>query len=582
MITNLRETQGFIQSARQSGQDDAQILSRLIKSPTLDPKAKQVFEQSIGKRDPKQLLDFYSQVKTEPLYSKESLQVPGALGSVSRFLGSEKLGRRIGAGIMNFTDQDTIQALETASKNGFLSKEEFETIRTGGVDNMEALGSAVLTAASALLPGVSKGASFLGKTAKLAGTGAVFGGAGALEQTGNLEDIPRGVATGAVVAPLAVGAISGVGALGKFLFKTLPKNLLGALSGKGTTTFETALQRPEAARLGTKISDKNAGIIAKETRNAFYNLENKMSQGYEKSIQEVEKLYRKTNLTPKIGQGAVYQSNKTGETIKLTLTGIKKAISQKLRDFDVVVDPNDLRLNTSQSTIRQNEIGNVQQVFDAVRSWKDFSPVGLNRLATKISRFRRSGAASEQVNAIITSVKNSVREYVGDRFPEIQALNQEFFKRSQFLDTVDDLLKVGNKFEGEKGVMKTFGKIATLFDKNKDLARLVIQEFEKEASVDILGREAGRRLAQPTSVSSASLGGLVNTIFQTLFDPITKNIPIAAATYQQIKNSIMKNANKLSPDAVKQLLEMVDTAKKLAQQSKRIVGYDITKELSKE
>lgn len=574
MITNLRETQGFIDATRSSGQDDEQILSRLLNSSMIDPRAKQVFEEQKKQgQSATQLLDFYKQVNSQPLKTAQDFEIPGVLGKVGRFIGAEKLGRRLASEIVKITDRDTFTALDNAVKQGYLSREEVETIKTSGVSTNEALGGAALLAAAAFLP-AARGLT------RLAGTGAVFGGAGALEESGEFGDIPRGAAFGAVAAPVAVGALSGVGMLGKFLFRTLPRNLLGALSGKGTATFETALQRPLAAKEGLKLTDKTASEIAKESRNAFFKLSDEVSDAYGKSLEQIEKAYRKTSLVPKIGRGAVYQ-NQAGETIKLTLQGVKSKLTQTLKDFQVFVDPKTLKISTANSAILRREAGDIQQIFDIVQNWKDFSPTGLNRLATKVGGFRRSGASFDKLNAIVTATKKSIREYLGERVPEVKVLNQEFFKRSQFLDSISDILGVKSKVGGDKELRRVFGKIATLFDKNKELARLTIQEFEEQAGVDILGREAGRRLGQPITVSSASFGGLINTIFQTVFDPITRGIPVTAASIQTIKSAISKNANNLAPQVVKDLNNLVEIAERLAKQSGRIAGFDVVKEISK-
>lgn len=365
--------------------------------------------------------------------------------------------------------------------------------------------------------------TLLGLTGKV-GTESAMSSIQRYLQTGDVQQ--------AALAGLGAGALSAGGSALKPVaqfFGSILKNTAGAISGKGVTVIETVMQRPQAAGEALRQPVQAMGQIAQQTTKAVSKMRREVSNVYGEGVDQLPLLT--TYHTQRGGMATVMVD---GKPVVLTSLGVKQKLTSKLREFDVMVDPKARTFDFLESPLKGSEETQLKEVFQIVNDWQDISPAGINRLATKISNYRGPDT-SRTFNAIIDSVSSTARDYVGDRVPAVAKLNEEFAKRTKFLDAIDDILRTGQGTD-PSAQLKTAQAIGTLFNTNKELAREFVQQLEREAGIDILGTEAGRQLASGITRTGTVFSDAIRTLVNTLITP--KAVGQMAISAQRLKDKI--------------------------------------------
>lgn len=243
---------------RSVGKSDEQILDSILGftdiSDGLRSKIKSAKSEGRSKQALDDLISQTGQGIETSTVQKDEFEGEGKVAGVARFLGIEKAGRRIGAGLAQFDPQHKRNLAQ-------LSEEEQQTIKTGGVSGKEFAGSlgnvALSLAGGSILKG---GAKALGAKATKGGFKPVLGtGARAL------NDVQKGQRT---LGTLAKGA--GVGyASDVAQSMTDDENLSRVLTpGFGTLTGGLIGGIPGAKKLitgrGAKVAKKEMDSVVKK------------------------------------------------------------------------------------------------------------------------------------------------------------------------------------------------------------------------------------------------------------------------------------------------------------------------------
>ena len=338
----------------------------------------------------------------------------------------------------------------------------------GAGENIGALAADVATFA---VPGgavarATKGAGLVKRAATLGATDATI----ATAKEGQLD---RDAAiAGGVGAALPVG-----GAIAAPVLRYgggVLKGLAGTVSGTGQDVVERALANPTVAKQGLRASDEQA---LKQTATA-------VRQGVKTLKQNASTQY--ADLT----------SSVTG---KLDAGTLRTKITSRLVD-DADARVTDTGLSFKNTPLLETEEKQLEKIFGLVNEWDDFTPQGVNTLATRIGRFRRDTQDSAQFDRIVDNIRRDTRSFVGEQFPEIAEANAKFASRMDLIDDLDSILKTRGAVESQQGVRETSQRIARLFNANKELSREAVELLEKDLGIDVLSIEAGRQLSDNASL----------------------------------------------------------------------------------
>jgi hypothetical protein len=327
--------------------------------------------------------------------------------------------------------------------------------------------------ASLALPGggVYKATKGLGFAMKMLGRGAV-GGLGGTVQGGG--DIDRDTAIGAaaeIVFPLG-GKVLGYG--GNVL-----KGLSGLVSGKGSDVIEQIIKTPQAALEG------GAGASSKILRETATEIRG--------GVREIRKR-----------AGATFEALTKDHTNPLD----RKAFDTLTDDFFEEVDS---------STFLKPE--DISKLKNTILTWTDNSPQGLNKLASKISKFYSGSDAGKDMDSVVSGLNRTIRDWIGEQVPDIAEANSKYSDKMDLIEQMEAIFRTKGAVDGRVGLQKTAESIGRLFNANKDITREGVEEIEKELGINVLGKEAGRQLVDGVSRSQSAIGDFATGVTRALLPP---------------------------------------------------------------
>jgi len=407
---------------------------------------------------------------------KEEMQTPGILGKVGSFLGMEKFGRRLGyglAGIVSPEYKKNVEYVKEQEQKGTIAPGSTRQLTTGGVSNVEALGSAALTGLSAALPFASKaiapaGAGLKSLAGRSAVTGGLFGAAGAVEQ--GKTDLGEIIKQGATTAAIG-GVIPPLASLGKYVISRVPK-LLGIVTGERHEAIMAALRDPRVADMALQGGDDVLRGVVKEGAKNSLKLKNAFVKGYVDSFDKIIK----------------------GKTT----TVFKK--QSLIKDFEDLLIANDVKIKKggkldfviSKLNTEAGEVSKIKKVYDGLRSWKDITPSGLNKLKQfvgELAKFAPEAGGSAKsatlgrfYHNIDTVIQNSLSKT--DRAVYIK-LNKNFSNNIGFFDDLIDVFQKGDPFT----------KLTGAIGDSKDTLRQILEFYQNKTGIDVLATVGGRAIA---------------------------------------------------------------------------------------
>lgn len=420
-----------------------------------------------------------------------------AAGSIGRNM-QEGVARLVGADLpeTSMFDQQSPQRLKT---DEFLTPKSKAERVSGFVGDVAQLGIPSTGAAKAV-----KG---LGLVRQILGRGSVGGLTGTLQGGG---DIDRDTAIGAITEtafPLAKPVVTYGG--------TVLKGLAGLVSGKGSDVIEQILKTPKQALEGANAPSRE---VLKETANTI--------RGGIKTI--------------RARAGATFESMTKDHTNPLDKVAFRKIVS------DFMTDVNE------SSFISTAKLDKIKGVVD---SWGDYSPQGLNKLASKISKFYTGSDAAKDTDRVVSGLNRTIRDWVGEQVPEISEANSKYADKMDLIEQMEALFKTKGAVEGRIGMQKTAEAIGRLFNANKDIAREGVEEIEKELGINILGKEAGRQLVDGVSRSQSAIGDFATGIIKAVIPP--KLLLQVVARTGMAKEAVESRINALQPEIRGTVLEVL-------------------------
>lgn len=349
--------------------------------------------------------------------------------------------------------------------------------------------------------GVGFARAMLGRGAIGATTGTIQGGG----------DIDRDTAIGAaseVAFPVLGKALKYGG--------NVLKNIAGLTSGTGSEVIEQVVNNPKAALAAGKVDDVTS---LKETATAI--------RGGVKQL--------------KRNAGDTFEQMTKEHTEQLS----KKGFRELTDDFFTEIDRFDF--------IDEKDLGKIKEVVEAN---DDYSAQGINKLASKISKFYKGTPAAQDRDLVISRLNRTIRDWVGKQVPEIAEANAKYADKMDLIEQMDALFKVRGSIDDRLGMQKTAEAVSRLFNANKTVAREGVEELEKELGINVLGREAGRQLVSgvQTKFQAGATDGVIG-VTRSLIPP--KLILAVAAGTGLAKEAIESKLQVLEPTARGAVIEVL-------------------------
>jgi hypothetical protein len=429
------------------------------------------------------------------------------LGKVG--LGVGTLGRTIQEGVSRATGggdlpEDSIFDIGSDKRN---KADEFLKADNRG----ESISSFASEVGSTLLPsaGAYKATKGLGFLTKMLGRGTSGAVTGTVQGGG---DIDKDTAIGIAAETVLPGAVNTVSKYGGNVLKSLA----GFVSGKGGDVIEQVLKSPRAALEG---ADGVSSQVLKDTAASIRGGVRKIRENAGQTFEELTK-----NHTKPLN---------------------RKAFNKLTDDFFEEVD--------SSTFLKPDDIGKLKTT---IAKWTDNSPQGLNKLASKLSKFYSGSDAAKDMDGVVSGLNRTIRDWIGEQVPEILEANAKYSDKMDLIEQMEALFKTKGSVDGRIGLQKTSEAVGRLFNASKDIAREGAEEIEKELGINILGKEAGRQLVGNTSTKfQAGASGLVEGLGRALLPP--KALLQITARTGIAKNAIEAQLNTLSPSVRSSVIEVL-------------------------
>lgn len=327
---------------------------------------------------------------------------------------------------------------------------------------------------------------------------------------------------------------------------SIGKRTGAVLAGTGSDVIEQAIKTPRETSKAIKIPALKT--IQEDTQNILSSVRKLSSDATENYGKALDELPKRLGRNPEVitaGQKTTIKAD--GKTYTLSMQGVKSNLTETLRKYGVDVNPKKKTLDFLGTTLDNSEEKRLREVFDVINQWKDTTPRGLNTLSTKLSNFKKAGEQSKQLNSIIGSISSNVRDYIGKRVPEVKALNDTFSTEKRFIDELDAYLSTGEGFNTPENAKAVMGKIQTLFTKNKEVARNVLENLQ--GGQNILARQAGRELQSGIPRSTASIGDRIGGLVQTVIPPkVIGEVATKVGIAQEALAPIFSQLEKIAPE----------------------------------
>lgn len=304
----------------------------------------------------------------------------------------------------------------------------------------------------------------------LAGT---YGAGKTLAEGGTTEEALKsgaiGFAAGAVLPAVLTGAGKATKGISSYASDRFPK-LLGIFSGEQDDVIRAALKSPKAADEGLKAGDEALRRVVEKGAVKSTELKNNFIKGHSEAFKEIAGSYGK-KLTSKKSLESRFNRVLKGNDIKIGKSGL---------DF-------------SQSKVQANpgEMTKIQNAYDALKDWDDFTLEGVNKYKQLIGALRKfsDDAGIPSKSPTLGSFYDEVDKEIITHLPKnlgtkYSKLNKNF---TDNIDLFDDMVDAFNKGD-------PFSRMAGVLGKNKDSLRRIVDFYEKKSKEDILGVVAGREL----------------------------------------------------------------------------------------
>lgn len=488
----------------------------------------------------------------------------------------------------------------------------------------EKIGGAVENVAEFLVPGPAK-AKGLGLARRAISGGAEMG----LRTFAQEGELNKDVATSAAIGTAFPVIGAGLSKLKKFI-KPVAKDVSKSVSSAMTSVPERALERAGTLDEVGKVKsgfDKNvtAETIRTEAIGGWKRLDKTMKTAFENGLDDLQKnksnvpkITTEKNVAKNIGEQLKSASDDMAKSLKEAQSGNDVKLWTKFtRDKNLY---NSLTLeadkinklaadNTAANSLIKDEVvsgaeglrkvfnkfgvslkkggtldfdklnsaivspaerNQIQQVYSTIVNQSDFSPKGIQRVASKINALSKfTDGAATQKSAVISAISSTYDDAIKKTFPELAKLRAEYGATKSILTAADDILRVNTK--DVKKVQSSIGILTNLFKTDKDAYLKALENLEAASGTKFLSKLAGTEFQRispgilRTSLAVGGVGQLFNKasalVLLPFFSPRAVGGMITNATQAQgLMREILKiSLPKFSPSQIQAVINRMTT-----------------------
>ena len=326
---------------------------------------------------------------------------------------------------------------------------------------------------------IGKGATLLQKSLNLlkrmGGEATEFAGKTAIQTGGDSKEVKEAATIGAL-APPAIGGIKKITpSVGKGL-----ASLIGLTIGKEPEHIIRAFKNPH--EVAKKMAEK---VIPLEVRKKAINALNTYRKGFLDDFQKgLDKLNQSHRLT----------KEQSPQLFKQYTSELKNSLTNKLQNIfrsnKVAVTNKGTKLNfdkLNSSIVKAGEKKNLQEVYNTIRNQQDFSPEGLQAVASRINALSSFAEGNKTLSSkTITEIHNAYSDLINKIYPELGKLRKEYSHSAQIWQGLDNILKSGTSDKVNPTTATSVArKLSNLFQEDNDAYLRAIEKLEKLTGVDL-------------------------------------------------------------------------------------------------
>lgn len=366
--------------------------------------------------------------------------------------------------------------------------------------------------------------SFLGQVGQfggLSGGGALGQGLADKKGTGEIiKDTAKATAIGGVLGGVFNLLGRGVLALAK---KTAPATL-SFTSGVPKKAIEQAIKSPQSAKIGrtqtnvTELQQKAIQALKNPQQGLYRTLSDEFSSG----LDEVSSKYGYGGRLGTTPQTSAFKYQGGGVDLPAFNKATAMATKGNAKTNDKIANQvrslvNDFRLTSkngqidfSKSSITKGaEQFNIQEAFNTVKNWTDYTPKGLQVLAERIAGLRNFDTVSgTKQSAILGQIYNKIagkKGIIETTYPELALLRRNFAKTTEVLDEINSV--IGGDARNIKGTQGAVNRLSNIFKEDRELYVDTVKALSERSGVDLLGILAGTEFQQVLPKFIRGIGG---------------------------------------------------------------------------
>lgn len=364
---------------------------------------------------------------------------------------------------------------------------------------------------------------------------------------------PSQVASDAAKGGIIGGVVGGVfNLLGKGINKLAEKigpSTLSFTSGVPKKAIEQVANNPEKFSTGVKLSVPE---VRQKAVQSLTELNQDLSKEFSNSLDLIKSTSGQTSKGVAYNQQGFVGSSRN---IANNLTEYGRNFAREFR-IGTKSSPNGVVLNFDKSPIvKAGEKTNVQEAFNTISKWDDFSARGMQDLAERIGALRNfeSGAKTES-SAIISKIYNKIagtgntpNGLIPTFYPELAKARTNFAVNKSILDEINNVISADAK--KPTAIQGAVSRLDNLFKENKDAYINVIKNLSDKSGVDYLSLLASGEFQKILPNYIRGLGGAATVGIASYLNPFA--ILLAPLFSPRGVGLIAKNAKTISSGASK-------------------------------